>query len=194
MREKNAEPDAQRVAPFRRNLALGRIAVIGCGGAGKTFLSNQLAELTNAPLTHLDSIYYDSKWNPLPAQDFTDEQEKLLRTDRWIIEGNYANTLPIRLARADTVIFLDIHPLVCLAGIIQRRLRYRGVQHERDGVYDHITPQFVRYVIGYRKFMRPRIQNLVHDHGTNAQLVTLTSRRAASRFLRNVRSMPDLGE
>ncbi|QIZ37295.1 hypothetical protein [Saccharopolyspora sp. ASAGF58] len=42
----------------------------------------------------------------------------------WIIDGNYAGTMPIRLAAADTVIFLDIHPLLCLWGILQRRLQH----------------------------------------------------------------------
>lgn len=167
---------------------MDRIAIIGCGGSGKTYLANHLAAHFNLSLTHLDAIYYDAEWNPLPAEEFATLQEKLVAEPRWLIEGNYASSLPIRLARADTVIFLDLPALACLAGILQRRLRYRGGQHTKDGVYDRITWDFVRYVWGYRKTMRPRVRGLLREHGGNATLVTLTSRRQTARFLAQLRA------
>lgn len=103
--------------------------------------------------------------------------------DRWIIEGNYASTLPIRLAAADTVIFLDLPAVTCLWGIAQRRTRYQGGQHHRDGVYDRITWSFVRYVAGYRRTMRPRVRAMIAEHGSHACTITFTSRYEANRFL-----------
>lgn len=112
---------------------MDRIAIIGCGGSGKTHLANRLAALLSLPLTHLDGVYYDADWNPLPQEEFAAIQRDLVSAPRWLIEGNYAGTLPIRLAVADTVIFLDLPPVTCLVGIIQRRLRYRGGQHAQEG-------------------------------------------------------------
>ncbi|MGH3752139.1 MAG: hypothetical protein ACRDRP_05485 [Pseudonocardiaceae bacterium] len=109
-------------------------------------------------MTHLDSVYYDTNWNPLPQEEFTALQRDLVAQPRWLIEGNYAGTLPIRLATADTVIFLDLPAITCLTGIAQRRWRYRGGQHAKDGVYDRITWSFVRYIWGYRTSMRPRVR------------------------------------
>jgi adenylate kinase family enzyme len=167
---------------------MDRIAIIGCGGSGKTQLANQLAAILGLPLTHLDCVYYDAGWTPLPAEEFAARQAKLVAERRWLIEGNYAGSLPIRLARADTVIFLDLPALTCLAGILQRRRRYLGGQHAQDGVYDRITWDFVRYVWGYRKSMRPRVRALLDQHGGHARLVTLTSRRRAARFLTRLRA------
>jgi adenylate kinase family enzyme len=167
---------------------MDRIAIIGCGGSGKTHLANQLGTLLGLPVTHLDGIYYDAGWTPRPQEDFAALQRDLVAGPRWLIEGNYAGTLPIRLAAADTVIFLDLPAATCLAGIAQRRWRYRGGQHPQDGVYDRITVNFVRYICRYRASMRPRIRHLVAGHGAQARLITLTSRRQAARFLQQLRA------
>jgi adenylate kinase family enzyme len=177
-------PESPRVA----SRDMDRIAIIGCGGSGKTHLANQLASLLNLPLTHLDAVYYDADWNTLRQDEFADLQRTLVAQPRWLLEGNYAGTLPIRLAAADTVIFLDLPAVTCLAGILQRRGRYRGGQHANDGVYDRITWNFVRYIWGYRKTMRPKVRQLLADYGPNVRLITLTSRRQAARFIAHVRA------
>lgn len=178
------DPNPAAVASGR----MDRIAILGCGGSGKTHLANQLAALLNLPLTHLDSVYYDADWNPLGQDEFAALQREMVAQPRWLIEGNYASTLPIRLAAADTVIFLDLPAITCLAGILRRRWRYRGGQHTRDGVYDRITWNFVRYIWGYRNSMRPRVQQLQAEHGSDARLITLTSRRRAARFVARLRA------
>lgn len=165
------------------SVRVDRIAIIGCGGSGKTHLANQLAALLNLPLTHLDGFYYDADWNPLPQEEFVAIQRNLVAGERWLIEGNYAGTLPIRLAVADTVIFLDLPAITCLTGIVQRRWRYRGGQHAQHGVYDRITWNFVRYIWGYRRTMRPRVRQLLDEYGNHVRLIALTSRRQAARFV-----------
>lgn len=165
---------------------MDRIAIIGCGGSGKSTIARQLGRLVDAPVTHLDGLYYDGGWNPLPQDRFAVIQQELVDSPRWIIEGNYASTLHIRLAAADTVIFLDLPASACLWGIVQRRWRYRGGQHPEVGVYDRITWPFISYILGYRSNMRPRITQLIADHAAHARFVTLASRRQASWFLEQI--------
>lgn len=162
---------------------MDRIAIIGCGGSGKTVLGRRLSDLRDIPVTHLDVVCYDHEWNKLPPEKFAAVQENLVAEPRWIIDGNYASTLPIRLAAADTVIFLDLSPITCLWGIARRRIRHRGGQHAQIGVYDRITWQFVRYVAGYRRSMAPRVRALITEHATQAEVQILRSRHATNRFL-----------
>lgn len=161
---------------------MDRIAVIGCGGSGKSTLARHLATRLHLPLTHLDAIYYDTDWNTLPTEAFAAIQHDLTARPRWVIDGNYATTLPIRLASADTVVVMDVPTAVALWGVLQRRLRYRGGQHT-DGVYDRITWVYLRYITSFRRRMRPRIHRLLAEHAGHATIVTLPSRRAARRWL-----------
>jgi adenylate kinase family enzyme len=163
--------------------AVERIAIVGCGGSGKSLLARQLAATLNLPLTHLDAIYYDQDWNPLPQEEFAARQQKLVAEPQWIIEGNYASTLPIRLATADTVIFLDLPAITCVWGIMQRRWRHRGGQHRAVGVYDRIRWSFLVYIWRYRRDMAPRVRALIAQHTTSADVITLTSRRQARRVI-----------
>ena len=163
-----------------------RILVLGSGGAGKTVLARQLSDVLGIPVVHLDELYYDPDWQVRPAEEFVAAQRHALTAEKVILDGNYAATLPVRLAVADTVVLLDLPARTCLAGIVRRRWRYRGGQHP-DGVFDRVTVGFVRYVIDYRRRMLPRVLAMLAEH-PDLSVVRLTSRRQARRFLRSLRA------
>lgn len=162
-----------------------RIAILGCGGSGKSYVSRELARLLDAPLTHLDSVFFDDEWNPLPMDKFEARQRELVAAPRWVIDGNYNSTLHVRLQAADTVIFMDMPTIACLWGIISRQLRH-GRGQNCNGVYNRITWGVLRYVAGYRRNMRPRVQEKIDQYAADAQVIALSSRRHARRFLRDV--------
>ena len=160
-----------------------RIAIVGCGGSGKSHLARVLGARLGITPVHLDAAYYDKDWRPLDQEAFASLQRDLVAAPWWIIDGNYASTLPIRLEAADTVIFLDLTGWACLWGIAKRRLRYGGGQHQDIGLYDRITWDFIRYVLGYRKKMAPRVRALIASHAGPAQVTVLRSRTAVRRYL-----------
>lgn len=110
----------------------------------------------------------------------------------WVIDGNYAATLPIRLQRATHAIFLDLPATTCLWGIAQRRWRYRGGQHDTTGVFDRITWGFLTYIWGYRREMAPRVRALLTEHASHAQVHIVRSRRAANRLTEQLHSAGQL--
>jgi adenylate kinase family enzyme len=160
-----------------------RIAIVGCAGSGKSCLARSLGSLLGVTPVYLDGLYYDPNWKPMDQDRFAALQRDLVGAPRWIIDGNYASSLPIRLHAADTVIFLDLPSWICLCGVARRRIRYGGGQHNDIGVYDRINWGVVRYILGYRRRMAPRVRKLIAEHAANAEVVVLRSRRAARGYL-----------
>lgn len=103
-----------------------RIILIGSGGSGKSTLARQIGAVLSLPVIHLDALFWQPGWVETPRPEWEALQRELVARDRWVIDGNYGHTLDIRLAAADTVIFMDMPRLVCAWGAIKRRIMYAG--------------------------------------------------------------------
>ena len=73
-------------------------------------LARSLGTTLGITPVHLDGLYYDRDWMPPNKEQFAALQRDLVAEPQWIIDANYASTRPIRLAAADTVIFLTSPP------------------------------------------------------------------------------------
>lgn len=160
--------------------------MIGCGGSGKTTFARELGAEAGIDVVHLDGLYYASDWSTKPAEEWEVLQRKLVAQSSWIIDGNYASTMPIRVAAADTIIYLDLPTRVCLWSVLCRRLQFRGRNRPDLGVYDRINWQFIRFIWSFRRIRRPHILALIDEHKQDdATFVRITTRRAAKEFVRS---------
>ena len=116
---------------------MNRIIVIGCPGSGKSVFSRALHSRLGLPLYHLDNLYWNEDRTTVPKEVFRAQLAQILTGEQWIIDGHYAATLPMRLARCDTVFWLDLPLEKCLSGIEARRFRPRPdlpwIETEADG-------------------------------------------------------------
>ena len=98
--------DAQR--------ALGRrFIVTGLAGSGKSTFSLALAAKTGLPVIHLDLQFWKPGWVAPSETEWRETQRVVLAGDAWVADGNYHETLDLRLERADTVVVLDTPWWLC---------------------------------------------------------------------------------
>src|SRR6266568_1939303 len=121
-----SHPDQPTERNGRPHHPMHRIAIIGSGGSGKSTLAATLGQRLDLPVIHLDLLFWKPGWAERPQDEWRAMQQQLVRQPSWIIDGNHAQTLDIRLSVADTVIFLDFGRVACIWGIVGRRLRYRN--------------------------------------------------------------------
>ena len=148
-------------------------------------LANELGQRLGLPVLHVDGFYRQAQPG-IGRVESTPEQwraihEQMISAERWVIDGTKLGVLPARLAAADTVVFLDLPAWRCLAGVLKRRLRYGGQPHPDIGVYDFINSEFIRWILSFRRRVRPRVLELLD--GAECRVVILTSRREAAAFL-----------
>jgi adenylate kinase family enzyme len=163
-----------------------RIAVIGCGGAGKSTLACALAARLELPLIHLDAHYWRPGWVPMPMDEWVARQDGLFAGDAWVADGNYHSTLRHRTALADTVVFLDFSTADCLRGVYGRLVRQHGeVRSDMPtGCPERFDLEFLRWVWNFRRVARPPTIEILREFEQNGgRLVTLCDRRAVEGFL-----------
>ncbi|MEU6797094.1 topology modulation protein [Nonomuraea wenchangensis] len=164
---------------------MNRVAVVGSGGSGKSYVARELGCLLGAPVTHLDAVYYDDEWNPLPPEKFEAVQRKLVAASRWVIDGNYNSSLHVRLEACDTVVMMDVPTRIALWGIFSRQLRHGAGQYT-SGVYNRIHWGVITYVATYRRRMRPKVLAKIDELAAGKPVVFLTSRAETRRWLEQV--------
>lgn len=162
-----------------------RIAVIGCGGAGKSTLSRELGRRLDLPVVHLDTHYWNAGWIATPRERWRLVHHELIAAERWIIDGNFADTMEARLSRADTALFLDYPRRVCLTRIARRVVRYRGRTRPDlpDGCPEGVDLEFLRWVFRYRRDVRPGVLALLERAAPHVRVEVFPTPGALRRFL-----------
>ena len=165
-----------------------RIMIIGCGGAGKSTLARQLGERTGLPVVHLDQIFWSpGNWEHLPRAEFDARLIRETEKDQWILDGNYDRTLELRMARADTVIYLDFGRWRCLMGWIKRVVTHWGKARPdmAPGCNEWFDPEFVKWLWRYNRDNREKNYALIAKH-PHAKAIVLKNRRQVRRFLESI--------
>ena len=157
-----------------------RILVIGCPGAGKSTFARKLRDLTGLPLYYLDRIYHRADRTTVSREEFDAVLQKIMETDRWIIDGNYQRTLEMRLKECDTVFFLDYPLKDCLRGAASR---VGTVREDMPWVESEFDPEFRQYILDFPKEQLPGIYELIERYRSNVKIFTFHTREDADEWI-----------
>lgn len=160
-----------------------RVLIIGSPGAGKSTLAHRLSALTGLPLYNLDRIHWLPGWIERDREEALGELRAVLVRDRWIIDGNYGSNLPVRLERADTVLWLDYPTRVCLKGVLRRWRQYRGTSRPdmTVGCPERLSLEFLFYVLRFRSAWQHRNARALARFG--GRVIRHFSRAETERWL-----------
>ncbi|HEU5460473.1 MAG TPA: hypothetical protein VFU83_08250, partial [Pyrinomonadaceae bacterium] len=114
----------------------------------------------------------------------------LLSEESWVIDGNFGGTLPLRVERCDTIIFLDMPRLLCLWRVTKRRLTYRNRSRPdmAEGCNEKLDLEFIKWVWNYSNKSRPKVIKLLNENQASKGIVWLRSTGDVERFLEACKS------
>ena len=139
-----------------------------------------LHEKIGIPLVHLDMLFWNPDKTTVEKGVFLERLASVLKKDEWIIDGNYASTMDIRLDACDTVFFLDYPTDVCLSGVLERRGKPRSdmpwIETEED-------TEFTSFIKNFEEKQKPQILELLRKH-SEKNTVIFKSREEADSFLK----------
>ena len=156
-----------------------KIIVIGCPGSGKSTFSRKLHNKTALPLYHLDMMYWNADKTTVEKRIFLERLSEVLNKDEWIIDGNYASTMELRMEACDTVFFLDYPLDSCLDGIKERRGKSRSdmpwIETEED-------EEFIEFVKSFNEQQKPKVLELLQKYA-GKNIFIFKSREQAAAYL-----------
>ncbi len=174
-----------------RAISVGRrVVVTGIAGAGKSTFARALSAKTGLPLVVLDVHFWRPGWVKPTEDEWRQEQRDLLAGDDWIADGNYHDTLELRLQRADTVVFLDTPWWICTRRALIRGIRTRPAGFELPDGCDESRWRRWRdewrlawHIWRVRRSDRERELEIVAQHGQHVSLYLLRSPSDVSEFI-----------
>ena len=143
-----------------------------------------LSEKTGIPVVHLDALFWKDDWVESSHEEFDAAVMEASKKDRWIMDGNYSRTLPMRLGLCDCVIFLDLPRYVCIWRVLKRVWKYHGKCRPDMGKNcpERLDFSFLQYVWRFKRTQRPKILKIL-DNVHNCTIITLKSRAEIKDFL-----------
>jgi adenylate kinase family enzyme len=86
---------------------ISRVNVVGTSGSGKSTFSRRLAVKLDAPHVELDRLFWLPNWGETPDDLFFEKIVQHTCGDKWVLDGNYNRTVPVKWRHVDTVIWIN---------------------------------------------------------------------------------------
>lgn len=164
-----------------------RVVILGNAGSGKSTLARELGKRLDAPVVHLDRLFWEPDWREANNAIFRARVKQAIASDTWVCEGNYSRrTFDLRLPRADLIIWLDTPRTTCLRRVLVRSLLDRPRADKPEGCeekLDRAFLTFLRWCWNFDRVSRPRIDAERLAIGPHIPVIHLRTACEVSDFL-----------
>jgi adenylate kinase family enzyme len=106
-----------------------RIIVIGCTACGKTTFAASLADHLQVSHIEIDALYWLPGWKHVTEGELRSRINALMRSNGWVLDGNYSKVRDISWGQAQAIVWLDYPFLTIFWRLLIRTLR-RTLSHE----------------------------------------------------------------
>lgn len=162
----------------------GRIIVIGSPGSGKSTFAKQLSQKMNIPAFHLDKLFWKNDNEMVEQEEFVRQIEKIIaENEAWVIDGNYRGTLPLRLEKADLVIWLKAPRWKCILNVIKRYFKLLK-NEDTGGNPKSLRFEFLKYIWDFPKNHFPSIMEAKAHYSNRVEWIELYGFKEINRFMK----------
>lgn len=160
---------------------MNKVLIIGISGTGKTRLAKKLSDFLKIPVIHYDELVWGENWNEVDEKIVEEQLNKVIKKDKWIIEGYIHPAAENKLKNADIVIYLDYLGWQAFWGGFNRWWIFRGKTRPEmaSGCIEEFDWNFLRVM--WKRGERPEIEEAIK--GFEDKVIRLKTRKETDNFL-----------
>lgn len=157
-----------------------KIIVIGCPGSGKSTFARKLRDKTDLPLYYLDQIWHKADKTNVLREEFDAKLTDILKSEKWILDGNYNRTLEMRLKKCDTVFLLDLPLYICINNAESRIGKKR---EDMPWIEDEFDEDFRQWILDFPEHTLLKIYSLLEQYKSEKNIIIFKSRDEIDNYM-----------
>jgi adenylate kinase family enzyme len=168
-------------------MRFNRLYIIGPEGCGKSTLASFLSKQLKIKHYDLDDIVWSRRYDKKRSyKNRLKNLNKIVKKDKWIIEGIFGGWTEPVFKKADFVIILNLNYHLLIKNLLKRFFigRFRGYEKEKTNIYD--TWKVIKHVKKYRIRNHPKSYSghmeLIKKY--NKSFIEIRSNRQLKEFLK----------
>ena len=168
-----------------------RISIIGYSSSGKSTLAQNLGNILNIPVLHLDKVNFLPEWKERNKEESKKIVEDFIKNNNeFIIDGNYIKFVyELRMKLSDKIIFLDFDRITCLFQAFQRYNKYKGKVRDSmtEGCYEKLDWDFIKWILfdGRNEERINRYNKIIEEY--KDKIIILKNRKEVDDFVEKIK-------